>query len=98
MKRLLCLTTIMLSVAVGAFAQTKPRESLHGLHGVFIYVAPLDQTLETGALTAQQVQAKVESALRRAGITVLSEARPEDGSSNLALVIDVVKHPQGPII
>jgi len=98
MKKPLCLITIMLSVAIGAFAQTKPRESLHGLHGVFVYVAPLDKTLLTGGLTAKQVQGEVESALLRAGITVFSEPRPEDGSSNLAFVIDIVKHPQGPII
>jgi hypothetical protein len=56
MKKLLCSTTVMLSLAIGAFAQTKPRESLHGLHGVFVCVVPLDRALEAGGLTAKQVQ------------------------------------------
>ena len=86
-------------VALGCtYAQTRTKESLRSLAGVYVHVLPLARELEAGGLTTKQVQAEVESSVRRAGIMVYPEPQAGEGSANLAVVIDCVKHPQGPLI
>jgi len=58
----------------------------------------LARMLEDGGLTTIQVQHAAEKALHQAGITVYSEPQPADGSANLVINIDIVKHPQGPYL
>jgi hypothetical protein len=97
-KQVFVLAVFSLCAAVGSYSQTRPKESLRGLHGVFVYVHPVGKDVEAGGLSTTQVQSAVEKALHQAGITVYSEPQPADGSANLIIEISIVKHPQGPIL
>lgn len=97
-RKFFALAVLSLLVALGSYSQTRPKESLRGLHGVFVYVHPVGKDVEAGGLSTIQVQNAVEKALRQAGITVYPEAQPADGSANLVIIVDIVKHPQGPYL
>jgi hypothetical protein len=76
-------------------SQTRPRESLRGLNGVYIYVLPVGKDVEAGGLSTGQIQKAVETQLREAGIPIQGEPNPADGSANLAITVDTLRHPQG---
>jgi|SRR5882762_1182532 len=97
-RKVFVLLTLSLCASLGSWSQTRPRESLRGLHGVFLYVHPVGKDVEDGGLTTIQVHNAAEKALHQAGITVYSEPQPADGSANLVINIDIVKHPQGPYL
>jgi hypothetical protein len=97
-KKMIAVSVLSLVPFVGSYTQTLPRESLRGLHGVFVHVLPVGKDVEAGGLSTTQVESSVKKALRNADIEVFSEPQPADGSANLAVVIDIVKHPQGPYI
>jgi hypothetical protein len=78
-----------------AYSQTRTRESLRGLNGVYVYVHPVGKDVEAGGLSTSQIQKAVQTQLREAGIPIHDEPQPADGSANLVLIIDTVKHPQG---
>ena len=84
-----------LSLAAALHSQTKPRESLRGLNGVYLYVQPVGKEVEIGGLTTTQIKNAVETKLREAGIPILGEPNPANGSANLAIVVNTLKHPQG---
>ena len=77
---------------IGSHCQTRPRESLRGLHGVFLYVGPVAKEVEAGGLSTTDVRKVAEKALRDAGIQIFAEPQPGDGSANLAVTIDIVKY------
>jgi hypothetical protein len=87
--------TALLLVASIVQSQTRPKESLRGLNGVYIYVLPVGKDVEAGGLSTSQIQKAVEAQLRDAGIPIHSEPNPANGSANLAIIIDTLKHPQG---
>ena len=97
-KKVVVLAVFSLCAVLNSYSQANTKESLRGLHGVFVYVHPVGKYVEAGGLSTTQVQNAVEKALRQAGITVYSEPQPADGSANLVIEISVVKHPQGPIL
>ncbi|HWZ82011.1 MAG TPA: hypothetical protein VNW47_05280 [Terriglobales bacterium] len=76
-------------------SQTRPRESLRGLDGVYLYVQPVGKDVEAGGLSTVQIQKAVEKQLHEAGIPIHSEPNPANGSANLAIIVDTLKHPQG---
>ncbi len=78
--------------AVSSHSQTRPRQSLQGLHGVFLYIAPVAKEVEVGGLSTAQVQKAAEKALRDAGIGIYTEPQPAEGSANLVVTIDIVKY------
>jgi hypothetical protein len=94
-KTIFLLPAVLLFGVLFSQAQTKPRESLHGLHGVFLYIHPVGHDVEAGGLTTEQVKIVVEKSLKQAGLTVYNEPQPAEGSANLVVIIDIVKHPQG---
>jgi len=97
-RKAFVLLTLSLCASLSAWSQTRASESLRGLHGVFLYVHPVGKDVEDGGLTTLQVHNAAEKALRQAGIPVHSEPQPADGSANLIITINIVKHPQGPYL
>jgi hypothetical protein len=95
LKKVCTLFALFLLVPTIPYSQTRPRESLRGLNGVFLYVHPVDKDVEAGGLSTSQIRAAAESELRKAGIPIHSEPQPSDGSANLVIVISTVKHSQG---
>jgi hypothetical protein len=93
--KLIGILTALLLFASILHSQTRPRESLRGLNGVYIYVLPVGKDVEAGALSTSQIQKVVETQLREAGIPIHNEPNPADGSANLAITVDTLKHPQG---
>jgi len=91
------LSLLLLPSALGAQAPSS-KESMRGLSGVYIHVLPLQKELEANGLSATEIHKVVEGAVRKAGIVVYDTPQPVDGNANLAIVIDTVKHPQGPVI
>jgi hypothetical protein len=85
----------LLLLAAPSQSQTRPRESLRGLNGVFVYIQPLGKDVEAGGLSRAQVQKLVEKQLQDAGIPIHSAPQPADGSANLAVIIDTVKSYEG---
>jgi hypothetical protein len=77
---------------VASHSQTRPRQSLQGLHGVFLYVAPAAKEVEAGGLSTADIRKATEKALREAGIEIYSEPQPAEGSANLAVTVDIVKY------
>lgn len=94
-RRLVVMLTPVLFFVSVVHSQTRPRESLRGLTGVYVYVLPVAKEVEAGGLSTAQIKKAVETQLRQAGITLYSEPNPADGAANLAIVIDTIKHPQG---
>jgi hypothetical protein len=89
------LIMLLLFLASFAHAQTRPRESLRGLKGVYVYVHPVEKDVEAGGLSTGQVQKVVEAQLRNAGIPLQSEPQPANGSANLVVIINIVKSQPG---
>ena len=78
-----------------SLSQTRPRESLRGLNGVYIYVHPVEKDVETGGLSTSQIHKAVETQLRGSGVPIHGEPEPANGSANLVIIVDTIKHPQG---
>jgi hypothetical protein len=97
-RKVSVIALLSLGAALISHPETRPKESLRGLHGVYVHVLSVGKDVEAGGLSTIQVQNAVEKALRQAGITVYREPQPVDGSANLGIVIDIVKHPQGPYL
>jgi hypothetical protein len=76
-------------------SQTRPRESLRGLNGVYVYVQPVGKDVEAGGLPTSQIRRAVETQLHEAGILIHGEPDPADGSANLAITVNTLKVPQG---
>jgi hypothetical protein len=88
------LTALLLFTSI-LHSQIRPKESLRGLTGVYLYVQPVGKDVEAGGLSASQIQKAVEMQLHEAGIPTHSEPNPANGSANLAIIVDTLKHPQG---
>jgi hypothetical protein len=86
---------VLLLLPSAAFSQTLPRESLRGLNGVYVYIHPVGKDVEAGGLSTSQIQKAVQRQLREAGVPIHDEPQPADGSANLVIIVDTVKHPQG---
>ena len=80
---------ILVSVPTGQ-SQTRQRESLRGLNGVFVYVQPVAKEVEAGGLSTIQIQNAVEKQLREAGISLQSEPQTANGSATLVIIIGAV--------
>ena len=89
---------LLLGFAVNCYSQAHHEESMRGLHGVFIYVHPVDKDIDAGGLSTNQIHNAVVKALGSAGITVYSEPQPAEASANLIIEVNLVKHPQGPYL
>jgi hypothetical protein len=94
-KKLIPILTLLVLLVSISYSQTRPRESLRGLNGAYVYVQPVGKDVEAGGLSTSNVQKAVETQLREAGIPLHSEPQPADGSANLAIIINTIKHPQG---
>jgi len=46
----------LLLIAATLYSQTRPRESLRGLNGMYVYVHPLGKDVEAGGLSTSQVR------------------------------------------
>ena len=93
--RLIGILTALLLFTSILHSQTRPRESLRGLNGMYIYVQPVGKDVEASGLSSSQIQEAVEKQLREAGIPIHNEPNPADGSANLAIIVNTLKHPQG---
>jgi hypothetical protein len=98
LRKFLLLAVLSLCATLNCHSQAHPEGSLRGLHGVFVYVHPVGKDIEAGGLSTNQIQNAVEKALREAGIIVYGEPQPAEGSANLIIEINLVKHPQGPYL
>jgi hypothetical protein len=74
-------------------SQTRQRESLRGLSGVYVYVQPVAKEVDAGGLSTTQIQTFVEKQLREAGISLQSEPQAANGSATLLIVLSTVKRP-----
>ncbi len=83
---------VLVSVS-SSFSQTRQRESLRGLNGVYVYVQPVAKEVEAGGLSTIQIQSAVEKQLRGAGISLQSEPQAANGSATLIIAIGTVKRP-----
>ena len=83
---------ILVFVSTGR-SQTRQRESLRGLNGLYVYVQPVAKEVEAGGLSATQVRTAVEKQLREAGIPLQSEPQAANGSATLVIVMGTVKRP-----
>lgn len=89
-------TFILLLLPITAFSQTPTsKESLRGLHGVFVNILPLAADAQADGLSAAQVQKIVETELHKAGIPINSESKFGQEFAGLIITIDTIKHPQG---
>ncbi len=86
---------LSLLAATSSYPQSRDKESLRGLHGVFLHVDPVGSDVEAGGFSTPKVQEAAERLFREAKIEIYSEPRTEEGSTNLIIIIDIVKHPQG---
>lgn len=83
---------IVASASIGQ-SQTRQRDSLRGLHGIYVYVEPVAKEVEAGGLSTTQIQNAVQKQLREAGISLQSEPQSADGSATLVIVVSTVKRP-----
>jgi hypothetical protein len=89
----------MFMFAVSAYGQTEnPKESLRGLKGVYVKVAPVAENARNDGLKAERLQDVIASQLRAAGINIHTQSQASDGYANLIVIVDTVKHPQGPYL
>ncbi len=87
--------TLLLLLVSASHSQTRTRESLRGLTGVYVYVLPVGKDLEAGGLSRSQIQKAVQKQLSEAAIPLYNEPQSAEGSANLAITIDTVKHSPG---
>jgi hypothetical protein len=87
------LAVFLLLVSV-SYSQTRTKESLRGLTGIFVYVLPVGKEVETGGLSRTQIQKAVQKQLSEAGVTLYNEPQSAEGSANLAITVDTVKYSQ----
>lgn len=93
--KLISVLSLILLSGPFSYSQTRARESLRGLNGVYVYVQPVGKEVEAGGLSRDQIRKAVETQLRDAGIPIHSEPQPDNGSANLAIIVDTVKRPEG---
>lgn len=93
-KAVQILALVLLSASI-LRSQTRPRESLRGLSGVFVYVHPVAKEVEAGGLSTTQIQKIVQGKLTDAGIPIQSEPQSTNGSATLVVIIDTVKNSPG---
>jgi hypothetical protein len=55
----------------------------------------VDKDVEAGGLSISKIRKEVETQLREADIPIQSGPNPANGSANLAIIVDILKHPQG---
>ena len=70
LKQVLAVLIGFLSVAVASNGDEVSQESLRGLKGIAVYVAPVTSDMEKAGLHTDKFQTDVELKLRLAGITV----------------------------
>src|SRR5262249_52239847 len=75
-----------------------PKESLRGLKGVYVNVLPVAEDARKDGLKIERLKELVAEQLRAAGISIHSQPQASDGHANLIVVIDTIKHPQGPYL
>jgi hypothetical protein len=92
-RSLIAIGIVVVAVVSASQFQTRQRESLRGLNGVYLYVEPVAKEVETGGLSTLQIQNAVEKQLRGAGISLQSEPQSANGSATLVIVIGAVKRP-----
>jgi hypothetical protein len=90
---------IFLMVILTAFLRSAPpilaqdnedtRLTLRGLHGVSLYVVPLDPQIEKSGLTKNLIQTDTELNLKLAGINVLTEEEFLKASGHPVLYVDI---------
>jgi len=99
MKKIIAIILLLLLMPTGSPSQTnEPRDSLRGLRAVYVRILPIQKDAQTDGLSATQIQKTVMAQLRNAGIRVHTSPDLADGSASLTVVIDTIKHPQGPYI
>src|SRR5262249_5937693 len=84
---------VFAALASTAGSQTRQRESLRGLDGVYVYIQPLAKEVEAGGLSTVQIQNAVHKQLKEAGIAVQNEPKSTNGSATLVIAVSVVKQP-----
>jgi hypothetical protein len=92
-KSLIVVGIAILILASTVQSQTRERESLRGLNGVYVYVQPVAKDVEAGGLSTTQIQSAVEKQLRGAGISLLGEPQEANGSATLVIAVGIVKRP-----
>ena len=92
-KSLVVMGIVIFMSASTVQSQTRQRESLRGLNGVYVYVQPVAKDVEAGGLSTAQIQSAVEKQLRGAGISLQSEPQEANGSATLVIGIGIVKRP-----
>ena len=93
MKKSLTAGIVILALVPIGYAQTRQRESLQGLNGVYVYVQPVAKEVEAGGLSTNQIQNAVIKQLREAGIPIQNEPQPANGSATLVIAVGTVKRP-----
>jgi hypothetical protein len=92
-------TLLLFLFAVSAYGQTEnPKESLRGLKGIYVNVAPVDESARKDGLNSERIHQVVANQLRAAGINIHTQPQASDGYANLIVIVDTIKHPQGPYL
>jgi hypothetical protein len=60
-KKLIPILTLLVLLVSISYSQTRPRESLRGRNGVYVYVQPVGKDVEAGGLSTSNVQKAVET-------------------------------------
>jgi hypothetical protein len=85
--------------AICAYGQTEnPKESLRGLKGVYVNVVPVAENARKDGLSPERIHQVVTNQLRAAGINIHTQPQASDGYANLIVIVDTIKHPQGPYL
>jgi len=94
MKHIILVICLLLFLALTAFSQSPPVQSLKGLPGITVAMhKKYPEELEQDGLTMKQIATEVELRLRKAGIKVLTldEAMKSAGSPVFEIEIGAVK-------
>jgi hypothetical protein len=98
MKNIYSILFVFLS-AISAYGQTEnPKESLRGLKGIYVNVVPVAENARNDGLKIDRLQEVVANQLRGAGINIHTQPQASDGYANLVVIVDTIKHPQGPYL
>jgi hypothetical protein len=90
---------LLVLFAVSAYGQTEnPKESLRGLKGIYLKVAPVAEDARKDGLNTERIHQVVANQLRSAGINIHTQPQASDGYANLIVIVDTIKHPQGPYL
>jgi hypothetical protein len=89
----------MFLFVVSAYGQTEnPKESLRGLKGIYVKALPVAEDARKDGLKVERLQEVVVNQVRAAGINIHTQPQASDGYANLIVIIDTIKHPQGPYL